>query len=151
MRPLRDVGRGPAVHGLATTADSGATIARARPATPHPARHGPRRGGTRNRAGSRQDAGGSFRHGDTVRGGTGASSIAAPGPRRLPRAVVVLGGVLAFVALAATAVFLYPRSGVAFDQRDWILIADFKNATGEPVFDRSLTTALTAGIQQSKH
>ena len=80
-----------------------------------------------------------------------ASRRAGPGPRRLPRAVVVLGGVLAFVALAATAVFLYPRSGVAFDQRDWILIADFKNATGEPVFDRSLTTALTAGIQQSKH
>src|SRR6059036_530247 len=74
-----------------------------------------------------------------------ASRRAGPGPRRLPRAVVVLGGVLAFVALAATAVFLYPRSGVAFDQRDWILIADFKNATGEPVFDRSLTTALTAG------
>src|SRR5207244_12368168 len=53
-----------------------------------------------------------------------ASRRAGPGPRRLPRAVVVLGGVLAFVALADTAVLLYPRSCVAFEQRVCDLIAD---------------------------
>ena len=40
---------------------------------------------------------------------------------------------------------------MAFEERDWILIADFENFTGDEVFDRSLRTAVTVGIQQSQY
>ena len=45
--------------------------------------------------------------------------------------------------------FISPQAALAFHERDWILIADFENLTGDHVFDRSLQTALTVGIQQS--
>jgi serine/threonine protein kinase/tetratricopeptide (TPR) repeat protein len=44
-----------------------------------------------------------------------------------------------------------PQAALAFQERDWILISDFENLTGDPVFDRSLQTAMTVGIQQSKY
>jgi serine/threonine protein kinase/tetratricopeptide (TPR) repeat protein len=40
---------------------------------------------------------------------------------------------------------------LAFAERDWIVVADFDNRTGDPVFDRSLDTAMTVSIQQSKY
>jgi tetratricopeptide (TPR) repeat protein/predicted Ser/Thr protein kinase len=47
--------------------------------------------------------------------------------------------------------FKSPRAALAFQERDWILIADFENLTGDRVFDRSLQTAMTVGIQQSQY
>jgi serine/threonine protein kinase/tetratricopeptide (TPR) repeat protein len=47
--------------------------------------------------------------------------------------------------------FRSPQVALAFKERDWILIADIENLTSDPVFDRSLQTALTIGIQQSKY
>ena len=38
---------------------------------------------------------------------------------------------------------------VPFSERDWILITDFENLTGDDVFDQSLNTALEVTIQQS--
>jgi serine/threonine-protein kinase len=55
--------------------------------------------------------------------------------------------VLSLVGAAA----LYSMSGVAFDEHDWILIADFENSTGDSIFDESLNTALVVGLQQSHH
>ena len=55
------------------------------------------------------------------------------------------------VASLGGAAALYSASGVEFDQRDWILIADFENQTGDSIFDESLNTALTVGLQQSQH
>src|SRR5712692_4289387 len=55
------------------------------------------------------------------------------------------------VALTGAALLFYPGSGVAFDKRDWILLADFRNRTGEPVFDRSVAAALTTGVEQSTY
>jgi len=43
------------------------------------------------------------------------------------------------------------REVVPFEARDYILITDFENLTGEEVFDRSLQTALTVSIDQSRH
>jgi tetratricopeptide (TPR) repeat protein/tRNA A-37 threonylcarbamoyl transferase component Bud32 len=40
---------------------------------------------------------------------------------------------------------------IPFSERDWILITDFKNLTGDKIFDQSLNTALTVNIQQSKY
>lgn len=47
--------------------------------------------------------------------------------------------------------FRSPKAALAFQERDWIVIADFENLTGDQVFDRSLQTALTVGIQQSQY
>jgi serine/threonine protein kinase/tetratricopeptide (TPR) repeat protein len=73
-----------------------------------------------------------------------------------PARVALTAGVLAVAVLAAgwlakTLFFKSPAEALAFQARDWILIADFENLTGEPVFDRSLETALTVGIQQSQY
>jgi len=47
--------------------------------------------------------------------------------------------------------FKSPAAALAFEERDWILITDFENITGEDVFDGSLNTALTVSIQQSQY
>ena len=44
-----------------------------------------------------------------------------------------------------------PQTVLAFRARDWILIADLENQTGEDLFNESLDTALTVGIEQSKY
>lgn len=42
-----------------------------------------------------------------------------------------------------------PSSGVGLAPRDYVLISDLENQTGDPVFDRSLTTALATSLDQS--
>ena len=43
------------------------------------------------------------------------------------------------------------QRALAFNERDWILIADFENLTNDPVFDRSLRVALDVAIAQSQY
>jgi tetratricopeptide (TPR) repeat protein len=60
----------------------------------------------------------------------------------LPIVAVVLG------ALGA-AFYLHARQGKRLTDRDTIVLADFKNETGDPVFDDTLRTALTVALNQS--
>ncbi len=55
--------------------------------------------------------------------------------------VVVILGVFIF----------YPNSAVPFVERDWIVIADFENLTGDDVFDHSLDMALSVSLSQSQY
>jgi serine/threonine protein kinase/tetratricopeptide (TPR) repeat protein len=58
------------------------------------------------------------------------------------------------VILAAVMVGLilfYPTQAIPFQERDWILITDFENLTGDEVFDRTLDTAITVSLQQSRY
>lgn len=41
------------------------------------------------------------------------------------------------------------QPALSFDARDWILITDFDNQTGDPLFDKSLNSALSVSIEQS--
>ena len=59
--------------------------------------------------------------------------------------------VLVVSALAAIVYLFYPSEAIPFSERDWILIADFDNLTGEEVFDKSLNTALSISIGQSRY
>jgi eukaryotic-like serine/threonine-protein kinase len=80
-----------------------------------------------------------------------ASAVPKPKVERISRTWLRFGFLIA-VALTATGVWLYrthPR--LAFGPRDWVLIADFDNQTGDALFDRSLLTAFTAAFQQSAH
>lgn len=53
--------------------------------------------------------------------------------------------------LAVAAWFGMQREAVPFVARDWIVISEFENVTGDEAFDRSLRTALTTGIRQSRY
>lgn len=65
-----------------------------------------------------------------------------------PRVVTIIG--LAVLTLAATAAyFAFFRRTAPLTDKDTILIADFANNTGDPVFDGTLKQALAAQLGQS--
>jgi serine/threonine protein kinase/Flp pilus assembly protein TadD len=77
---------------------------------------------------------------------------------RMSRPLRLAGVILAIIlGLAGTSYWVFenyfrsPKAALAFQKRDWIVIADFENQTGDKVFDRSLQTALNVGIQQSQY
>jgi tetratricopeptide (TPR) repeat protein len=54
------------------------------------------------------------------------------------------------VAVAAIAVLVHDAvPSVPFDERDWVVLADFDNRTGDSLFDASLNEAFRVAIQQS--
>jgi len=63
------------------------------------------------------------------------------------RVIAAGGGVL--VALLAAGGWLYSRRTQALDQSDTIVLADFANKTGDPIFDDTLRQGLAAQLQQS--
>jgi serine/threonine protein kinase/tetratricopeptide (TPR) repeat protein len=58
---------------------------------------------------------------------------------------------LVLIAAVVGLILFYPTQAISFKERDWILLTDFENQTGDEVFDRSLDTALTVGLQQSRY
>jgi len=73
-------------------------------------------------------------------------------PVRLAATAAILAcTVLAAAWLAKMLFFESAAKALAFQERDWILITDFKNLTGDQVFDGSLETALMVGILQSQY
>jgi tetratricopeptide (TPR) repeat protein len=59
--------------------------------------------------------------------------------------VSVVGSSIAWIAT------LSRGPDLPFAPRDYVLVADLENLTGDPAFDRSLWTAFTVGLQQSTH
>src|SRR5216683_219233 len=57
----------------------------------------------------------------------------------------------AFGTLALLWWLVAARPVLSFAPRDFILVADFDNQTGDPLFDRSLFTALEVSLEQSAH
>jgi eukaryotic-like serine/threonine-protein kinase len=83
--------------------------------------------------------------------GSGRSHSAAtpPRPRRrrlLATAVAIVGVLAAWVVLRPT-----PAGPIAFNERDWLLLADLGNDTGDPVFDKTLREGLQAVLSQSAY
>ena len=64
---------------------------------------------------------------------------------------IMLASAIAVVALVAAAYFLYFRShrSQPLSAKDAVVLADFANTTGDPIFDDTLKTALTMALQQS--
>jgi eukaryotic-like serine/threonine-protein kinase len=61
-----------------------------------------------------------------------------------------LGGGAILVALVATGALLFStRRAHALTEKDTIVLADFANATGDPVFDGTLRQGLSAQLEQS--
>ncbi|MFQ6617543.1 MAG: serine/threonine protein kinase [Fidelibacterota bacterium] len=58
--------------------------------------------------------------------------------------------IIAF-GLAGGMLLFYPSKIIPFSERDWVLITDFENLTGEEIFDESLSTAFHVSIGQSSY
>ena len=67
-------------------------------------------------------------------------------PQRSPRAALV-AAVLMVAALIGG--YLYPHRTSALTEKDTIVLAEFHNRTGDPVFDETLREGLTVQLQQS--
>jgi len=76
------------------------------------------------------------------RGSSAFHRLTTGKPKYLSIGVVVL-------AIATIATLVYRSHARALTDKDSVLIADFANTTGDPVFDGSLKTALSADLQQS--
>jgi tetratricopeptide (TPR) repeat protein len=80
----------------------------------------------------------------------------APGPAAAARARfwrwrrILPSATAAVLVIVAAAWLLAPRAP-ALTSSDTILLADFQNTTGDPVFDLSLQEALTAKLQESPY
>src|SRR5207253_3299401 len=74
------------------------------------------------------------------------AEVAAAKPRNLWK--IALPGALV-IALIAAAAFFYSRRSRQLTEKDSILLADFVNTTGDPVFDGTLKQALAVQLAQS--
>ena len=70
--------------------------------------------------------------------------------RRRPRPVWIAAGGVSLAAIVV-AVWLLGKPGMAFENRDKLMVADVENLTGDPVFDLALRTAIEADLQQSPY
>lgn len=72
--------------------------------------------------------------------------------RRVAKPVIIIPSALMLMVLLTGIYWLTGSSPVIpFAERDWVLITEFDNHTGDEIFDRSLNTALSASLCQSMH
>lgn len=75
--------------------------------------------------------------------------------RKLPlwRRPAALAAEVALVTVLGVGgwMLLRPEPAIAFAERDWVVLADVKNATGEALFDDSLQRALLLSLEQSRY
>jgi len=65
--------------------------------------------------------------------------------------LIAAASVVTIVGIALLSIVVFPSRAIPFSERDWIIIADFDNSTGEQVFDKSLNTAFRVSIEQSSY
>jgi predicted Zn-dependent protease len=84
-------------------------------------------------------------------GGTPASSAAASRPLAKRRVWRIGAGAVALLAIAAVIAwhFIAVKKAHALNATDTVVLADFTNTTGDPVFDETLNQALSIGLRQS--
>ena len=87
---------------------------------------------------------------DTVGSGSQPAAVVATGRKRV--SAKALAAAAAVVVVAVGAMLFVRRQRVhAFTERDSILLADFVNTTGEPVFDGTLKQAVAMQLEQSPY
>ena len=87
-------------------------------------------------------------------GQSAAGQLPPSGSTIIPPAPVKRGGLLAGVAVAIAAViaagaYFYTHRAPALTEKDFILLTDFTNTTGDSVFDGTLKQALAVQLEQS--
>ena len=84
---------------------------------------------------------------------TAASAVVAP-PAPAPASrkwLPWLAGAAALLAIAAVAFFFFPRHTPALTEKDTVVLSEFVNTTGDPVFDGTLNQALAVQLEQSPY
>ncbi|HUR34989.1 MAG TPA: protein kinase [Vicinamibacterales bacterium] len=76
-------------------------------------------------------------------------ALPAPAVRRRPWILGATAALVAVLAVAAALWFFAARPGTALTGQDTIVLADFSNTTGDPVFDGALKVALSVALEQS--
>jgi hypothetical protein len=69
-----------------------------------------------------------------------------------PRAVkwpILVGAAVVAIVLAVGAWLYFARKAQALTEKDTIVLSDFANLTGDPIFDDTLKTALNVSLRQS--
>ena len=51
--------------------------------------------------------------------------------------------------VAGALLFFYHRHGKGLTNKDTVILADFRNQTGDPVFDETLRQGMTVSLEQS--
>ncbi|MEO6364978.1 MAG: putative peptide modification system cyclase, partial [Luteimonas sp.] len=68
------------------------------------------------------------------------------------RPAALAAEVLLVVGLGTGAWFLTrPQPAIAFGERDWVVVGDLRNLTGQPVLDESLEQAFRISLEQSRY
>ncbi|HXR39969.1 MAG TPA: serine/threonine-protein kinase, partial [Terracidiphilus sp.] len=78
---------------------------------------------------------------------SGATATVAPSQPRKTRTYMIAAAVL--VVAVALAAYFYMRRPRGLTEKDSILLTDFVNTTGDPVFDGTLKKALAVDLEQS--
>jgi eukaryotic-like serine/threonine-protein kinase len=90
---------------------------------------------------------------DTESGGPAAATtrtgLKAATKSTLVRWMMVTGAALLATGLAVGGWLFYSRKAHALTEKDTIVLADFTNTTGDPVFDGTLRQGLTVQLEQS--
>jgi eukaryotic-like serine/threonine-protein kinase len=74
------------------------------------------------------------------------------GIRRVARPVVIIPSALLLMVLLTGIIWLTgSRPALPFAERDWVLITEFDNQTGDEIFDRALNAAFSASLCQSMY
>ncbi len=85
-----------------------------------------------------------------VEAGSAASPAqVVPAARAVPGSKIAPAGILTLVALLAVFLYFHFRKPPQLTDKDVIVIADFANTTGDPVFDSTLKEALAVDLEQS--
>lgn len=84
-----------------------------------------------------------------------APQAVAKAERLLPwwrRTPVIAAELLVIVVVAALGYLMFrPEPGIAFAARDWVVVGDLVNRTGQTLLDESLDLAFRQGLVQSRH
>jgi len=88
------------------------------------------------------------RDSDSGRLATASAQAQPRSAARHHRAWFIVGGALA-LAVTAAGLFFYSRSAHQLTGRNIVVLAEFNNTTGDPVFDGTLRQGLSAQLEQS--
>ena len=78
-----------------------------------------------------------------------ATPVAEPAVKARQPWALIAGGVVAAVLLGLGAIRILAPANHRLTDKDTVVVADFDNSTGDPVFDDTLKTALTVALDQS--
>ncbi|MBZ5653074.1 MAG: winged helix-turn-helix domain-containing protein [Acidobacteriia bacterium] len=79
------------------------------------------------------------------------SPVQLAGPSRMNRFTLGILSILATAAVVAGLMYWHPRREGKLTDKDTILVSDFDNRTGDPVFDGTLKQALTVQLEQTPY